>query len=101
MKCWPFNVPGVSACQVCEDCIRSMLTARSDLAARLLARLAGDRHALKTIGVVTTAATPGILRQVWQEGMQEAENEMTRSSRAAAHSLRLLSFGQVTPASSP
>ncbi len=61
MKCWLFHVPGVSACQVCEDCIRSMFTAPSDLAACLLARLAGDRPALKTIGVVTTAATPGIL----------------------------------------
>ena len=94
MKCWLFNVPGVSACQVCEDCIRSMFTARSDLAACLLARLAGDRHALKTIGVVTTAATPGILRQIWQEGMQETENEMTRPSRAAAHLLRLLSLAR-------
>jgi hypothetical protein len=77
MKCWLFNAPGVLACQVCEDCIRCMFTARSDLAARLLARLAGDLHAPKTIGVVTTAATPGILRQIWQEGMQETENEMT------------------------
>ena len=56
---------------VCEDSIRSMFTARSDLAACLLARVADDRHAPKTIGVVTTAATPGILRQIWQEGMQE------------------------------
>ncbi len=71
-----------------------MFTARSDLAACLLAHLADDRHALKTIGVVTTAATPGILRQIWQEGMQEAENEMTCPSRAAAHLLRLLSLAR-------
>jgi hypothetical protein len=57
MKCWLFNVPGVSACQVCEDSIRSMFTARSGLAACLLARVADDRHAPETIGVVTTAAT--------------------------------------------
>ena len=94
MKCWLFNAPGVSACQVCEDSIRSMFTARSDLAACLLARLADDHHAPKTIGVVTTAATPGILRQIWQEGMQETENETTRPSRAAAHLLRLLSLAR-------
>jgi NAD(P)H-binding len=47
--CWLFNAPGISAYQVCEDSIHGMFTARADLAACLLAQLADNRHAGKTI----------------------------------------------------
>lgn len=69
--CWLFNAPGVSAYQLCEDSICGMFTARADLAACLLAQLAGNRHVRTTIGVVTTAGTPGLLRQIWHEGIRK------------------------------
>jgi hypothetical protein len=56
---------------VCEDSIRGMFTERADLAACLLAQLAGDRHVRRTIGLVTTAGTPGLLRQIWHEGIRK------------------------------
>ena len=69
--CWLFNAARVSHYQVCEDSIRGMYTARADLAACLLAQLAGDRYLRKAAGVVTTAGTPGILRQIWHEGIKK------------------------------
>ena len=65
--CWLFNAPTVSDYQVIEGSIHAMFTARADLAACLLAQLAGDKYVRKTIGVVTTAGTPGIPRQIWRE----------------------------------
>jgi uncharacterized protein YbjT (DUF2867 family) len=69
--CWLFNAPAVSAYQVCENSIRGMFTARADLAACLLAQLADDRHVRTAIGVVTTAGTPGLLGQIWHEGIRK------------------------------
>ena len=69
--CWLFNAARVSHYQVCEGSIRGMYTARADLAACLLAQLADDRYLRKTAGVVTTAGTPGILRQIWHEGIKK------------------------------
>ena len=69
--CWLFNASGVSAYQVREGSIRGMFTARPDLADSLLAQLADGRHVRKTIGVVTTAGTPGLLRQIWHEGIRK------------------------------
>ena len=43
----------------------------SDLAACLLAQLPGSQYVRKTVGVVTTAGTPGIVRQIWQEGIRK------------------------------
>jgi putative NADH-flavin reductase len=65
--CWLFNAPTVSDYQVIEGSIHAMFTARADLAACLLAQLAGGKYVRKTIGVVTTAGTPGIPRQIWRE----------------------------------
>ena len=48
-----------------------MYTARADLAACLLVQLADDRYVRKAAGVVTTAGTPGILRQIWHEGIKK------------------------------
>ena len=61
----------VSDYQICQNSIRGMFTARADLAACLLAQLADDRYVRKAAGVVTTAGTPGILRQIWREGIKK------------------------------
>jgi putative NADH-flavin reductase len=69
--CWLFNAARVSHYQVFQDSIRGMFTARADLAACLLAQLADNRYVRKTAGVVTTAGTPGIPRQIWYEGIKK------------------------------
>jgi hypothetical protein len=101
MKCWLFNAPGVSACQVCEDSIRSMFTARSDLAACLLARLAGDRHDPKTIGGGHDrghARHPPVDTAGRNAGNRKRDDPpIARGSTLAAAPV----LGQVTPASSP
>jgi hypothetical protein len=48
-----------------------MFTARADLAACLLGQLTGGTYIRATIGVVTTAGTPGIPRQIWREGIRK------------------------------
>jgi hypothetical protein len=50
---------------------RVRTTARADLAACLLAHVAGDRNVREAIGVVTTAGTPGVLRQLWRAGIRK------------------------------
>jgi putative NADH-flavin reductase len=68
--CWLFNAPAVSDYQVVAGTgMRGMFTARPDLAACLLAELTDGKHIGDTIGIVTTAGTPSILRQIWQEGI--------------------------------
>jgi len=69
--CWLFNAPQVSGYRICENSIRGMFTARADLAACLLAQLAGDRYVRKAVGVVTTAGTPSIPQQIWREGIKK------------------------------
>lgn len=77
--CWLFNAASVSDYQVCEGSVHGMFTARPDLAACLLAQLAGDRHVRKAVGVVTTSGTPGIVRQVWREGVRKEKPRTPRS----------------------
>ncbi|MGH3256349.1 MAG: NAD(P)-dependent oxidoreductase [Streptosporangiaceae bacterium] len=69
--CWLFNAARVSDYQICQNSIRGMFTARADLAACLLAQLADDRYVRQAAGVVTTAGTPGILQQIWREGIKK------------------------------
>lgn len=69
--CWLFNASTVSDYQVIEGSIRGMFTARADLAACLLEQLADAKYVRKTIGVVTTAGTPGIPSQIWREGIRK------------------------------
>jgi putative NADH-flavin reductase len=72
---WLFNAPGVSDYQVIEGSMNGMFTARADLAACLLAQLAEDRHVRKTAGVLTKAGTPGILQQIWREGIRKQKQK--------------------------
>ena len=46
-------------------------TARADLAAYLLAHVAGDRYVGEAIGVPAVVTTPGVLRQLWREGIRK------------------------------
>jgi putative NADH-flavin reductase len=69
--CWLFNAATVSDYQVIEGSIHGMFTARADLAACLLAQLADGKYIRETIGVVTTAGTPSIPRQIWREGIRK------------------------------
>ena len=70
--CWLFNAAGVSGYQVIEGTIHGMYTGRADLAACLLAQLADKSYVDKEIGVVTTAGTPGLARQIWSEGIRQS-----------------------------
>lgn len=69
--CWLFTSAGVSDYHVTEGTIHGMYTARADLAACLLAQTADDRNVGKAIGVVTTAGTPGLVRQIWNERIKK------------------------------
>jgi putative NADH-flavin reductase len=69
--CWLFDAAAVSDYQVCTGSIHGMFTARADLAACLLAQLADDRHVGQAVGVVTTAGTPSLPRQIWHEGIRK------------------------------
>lgn len=77
--CWLFNAAQVTDYQVCSGGIHGMFTARADLADFMLAQLADDRYVGKAAGVVTTAGTPSIPRQIWQEGIKKE----TKSQPAA------------------
>ena len=70
--CWLFNAASVSDYQVIEGTVRGMYTSRADLAACLLAQLADKSYVDKAIGVVTTAGTPGLVRQIWNEGIKQS-----------------------------
>ena len=75
--CWLFDAARTSDYLVCEGSIHAMFTSRADLAACLLAQLPGSQYVRKTVGVVTTAGTPGIARQIWREGIRK---QKTRAS---------------------
>jgi putative NADH-flavin reductase len=69
--CWLFDAARTSDYELCEGSIRAMFTSRADLAACLLAQLPGSQYVRKAVGVVTTAGTPGIVRQIWREGIRK------------------------------
>jgi putative NADH-flavin reductase len=68
-SCWLFDAAVVSDYRLAEDSAEGMFTARADLAAAMLAMLDDDRSVHKVVGVSTTAGTPGIVRQIWREGI--------------------------------
>ena len=55
--------------RVVDGAIQGMFTARSDLAGFMLAQLTDDRYVRKSAGVVTTTGTPGLVGQIWREGI--------------------------------
>jgi putative NADH-flavin reductase len=62
-----FSHPEVTDYQVAEDVADGLFTARSDLAAAMLAEMAADRFVRRAMAVITTAVRPSIPRLIWQE----------------------------------
>jgi putative NADH-flavin reductase len=69
--CWLFDAARTSDYALCEGSIHAMFTSRADLAACLLAQMPGRQYVRKTVGVVTSVGTPGIIRQIWREGIRK------------------------------
>ncbi|KJK55370.1 NAD(P)-dependent oxidoreductase [Saccharothrix sp. ST-888] len=63
-----FDHPVVTDHRLAEDSADGLFTARSDLAASMLAQLADDRFVRRAMGVVTTEVKPSIARLIWREG---------------------------------
>lgn len=66
-----FEAPSVSAYEVAVDSIGHRFTARIDLADCLLRQAVSDLHVRSTIAVATTAASPSMLKLIWQEGLRK------------------------------
>jgi nucleoside-diphosphate-sugar epimerase len=64
-----YHLPAVTAYTVVEGHPDGRFTSRADLAASLLALLDGDRYVRRTVGVVTTADNPTLLRWLRHEAL--------------------------------
>jgi putative NADH-flavin reductase len=62
-----FDHPVITRYQVAEDSADGLFTARSDLAAAVLAQLTDDRFIRKAIGVITTDVRPSLARVLFRE----------------------------------
>ncbi len=62
-----FDHPTVTRYQVAEDGADGLFTARTDLAAAMLAQLDDERHVGRAIGVVTTDVRPSLVRVLFRE----------------------------------
>lgn len=68
-SCWLYDAADISDFHLTEAAPTGMYTARSDLAASMLRALTDDRTVHKVIAVHTVAGTPGLVRQIWREGI--------------------------------
>jgi putative NADH-flavin reductase len=68
-SCWLYDAAHVSDFHVTYGTPSGMYTARSDLAANMLRALADDRTIHQVIAVHTATGTPGLVRQIWREGI--------------------------------
>ena len=71
--CWLFDAAAVTRYQLSSGSAQGMYTARSDLAACMLAQLTDDRFTRKVVAVNTTIDTPSLVRQIWNEGIKKAK----------------------------
>jgi putative NADH-flavin reductase len=71
-SCWLFDAAAVTDYRLAEHRAEGMFTARVDLAASMLEVLGDDRFVHKVVAVSTTAGTPGMLQQIWREGIRKA-----------------------------
>ncbi|MFI1165714.1 NAD(P)-dependent oxidoreductase [Streptomyces sp. NPDC020801] len=62
-----FDHPGPTPYVLAENSADGVYTARSDLAASMLAQLTDDRFVRRAMGVVTTRVRPGVPRMIWRE----------------------------------
>jgi putative NADH-flavin reductase len=70
-SCWLFDCVAVTPYQLSGGSAQGMFTARSDLAACMLAQLIDDRFVRKVVAVNTTIGTPSMIRQIWREGINK------------------------------
>jgi nucleoside-diphosphate-sugar epimerase len=73
--CWLFDSAAVTGYQVTGNSPHAVYTARADLAACMLACLAGEQSIRKVIGVSTTAATPSLIWQIWREVIRKPKKD--------------------------
>jgi putative NADH-flavin reductase len=62
-----FDHPTVTRYQVAEESADGLFTARSDLAAAMLAQVGDDRFLRKAFGVITTDVKPSLVRVLFRE----------------------------------
>jgi putative NADH-flavin reductase len=64
-----FDHPEVTNYEVAEDVADGLLTARTDLAAAMLAQLTDDRFIGRAMAVITTEVRPSIPSLIWREAI--------------------------------
>ncbi|ANH90348.1 NAD(P)-dependent oxidoreductase [Streptomyces sp. NPDC057197] len=62
-----FDHPGPTPYLLAEDSADGVFTARSDLAASMLAQVSEDRYSRRAMGVATTRVRPNVPRMIWRE----------------------------------
>jgi putative NADH-flavin reductase len=65
-----FSHPRVTDYEVAEDVADGLFTARSDLAAAMLAQAGQERFVGRAMAVITTATRPGIPALIWREAIR-------------------------------
>ena len=61
--------PAVTRYQVADNVADGLFTARSDLAASMVAQLADDRFVRRAMAVITTEVRPSIIGLIWREAV--------------------------------
>lgn len=69
---WLFEADAVTDYRLTTGTPKGMYTARSDLAAALLAQLTDNAHLRRIVAVNTTVGTPGLITQIWRENIKGA-----------------------------
>jgi putative NADH-flavin reductase len=64
-----FDHPTVTAYSVAENVADGLFTARTDLAAAMLAQLTDDRFVRRAMAVITTEVRPSIAGLIWREAV--------------------------------
>jgi len=66
-----FDHPAVTDYHVAPDVADGLFTARSDLAAGMVAQLTDDRYARRAMAVITTQVRPSIVGLIWREAISK------------------------------
>jgi putative NADH-flavin reductase len=64
-----FDHPAVTRYRVAENVADGLFTARSDLAASMVAQLADDRFVQRAMAVITTEVRPSVVGLIWREAV--------------------------------
>lgn len=66
-----FDHPTVTDYRVAEDVADGLFTARTDLAASMVAQLVDDRYVRRAMAVITTRVRPSIAGLIWREAVKK------------------------------